>query len=301
MDIKLQELKGTFVVAVSGGVDSVVLLDLLHKSNSDNNYIVAHVNHGIRQDAFKDSELVERLANLIGYKFESTELALGDNASEEIARNERYQYLYTIADKYNARAVITAHHQDDAIETLFINIVRGTGRRGLSSLGSHKRLIRPLLHYSKAEIYDYANRNRLEWREDTTNMDKNYLRNKIRHDVVTLLDSTQRKQIIDIIQNTHKLNDQIDLEIRQLLRKGLHKGTLVLNRLWFCQLPHDIAAEVVYVLLRQSNAKEIDKKTIEKVVVAIKTMYSGKTLQISGVDIVFTKRSARFISRSKTE
>jgi len=89
----------------------------------------------------------------------------------------------------------------------------------------------------------------------------------------------------------------LDFEIQQILRQGLHKGQLVLNRYWFSMLPHNIAKEVIAVVLERAGATEIDKKTIERLSVQIKTVPSGKVLQAPGVVILLTKRSARFKRR----
>jgi tRNA(Ile)-lysidine synthase len=299
--VDFQQPKGIYIVAVSGGVDSIALLHALQQQFPDNTYVIAHANHGIRDDAHEDHALVQEFANIMQLPFEYTELQLGSSVSEAEARKARYEYLQTVKNKYNAQAIVTAHHQDDVIETLFINLVRGTGRRGISSLKSTQDIIRPLLHISKDDIYTYAKNNNLQWREDSTNTDKTYLRNKIRHDVVATMQPEHREKALKIISQTQSINADIDKEISVLLRRGLHKGTPVLSRRWFNQLPHDIASEVVYVLLRQSGVKDIDKKTIEKTVVAIKTMQPGKKIQLSGVDVELTKRSARFISRGKTD
>jgi tRNA(Ile)-lysidine synthase len=299
--IDFQQPSGTYVVAVSGGVDSIALLHALVSHYPENTYVIAHINHGIRDDGEDDKAVVESYATAYGLPFEYTELQLGAFASEAEARRARYAFLETIQKQHKARAIITAHHQDDVIETLFINLIRGTGRRGIASLKSTKDIARPLLHVPKSEIYTYAKNNNLIWREDITNTDTTYLRNNIRHNIVPKMQYDQRMQVLKIIADTHATNTNLDKEIAILLRKGLHKGTPVLSRRWFAQLPHDIAAEVVYVLLRQTGVKDIDKKTIEKTVVAIKTMQPGKKLQLSGVDVLMTKRSARFISHSKTD
>ena len=131
---------GTYVIAVSGGVDSVVLLDLMAQV-SDCTLIVAHVDHGIRKDSHLDRQFVEKVANKYKLEFYYTEANLGANASEEAARKARYEFLRNIKDKTGARAIITAHHQDDLLETLILNVLRGTKRKGLSSLESGQELL----------------------------------------------------------------------------------------------------------------------------------------------------------------
>ena len=304
--MKLNELSyskisdGTYIFAVSGGVDSVVLLDLLKKQHNIT-LVIAHVDHGIRKDSGVDAMFVEELANNSGYTYETTQLFLGNDTNEDLARQKRYEFLYRMQKKHQAAAIITAHHQDDMIETMFLNIMRGTKRKGIASLQSTDTIIRPILYVPKRDIYNYAKAHNLQWREDSTNIDTAYARNNIRHTVVAKMDTQQRAHALAIIQNTQLLNTKIDKELRLLITRGLHKDTLVLNRSWFCKLPHDISTEVVHMLLRRANAANIDTPTIEKVTVAIKTMLPGKVIQVSGVDIQLTKRSARFISRSQTD
>lgn len=123
---------GTYIVAVSGGVDSVVLLDMLAKQ-ADLQLVIAHFDHGIREDSKQDALFVAHLAAKYHVPFESERVELGHGASEALAREKRYAFLRMMFKKYNADAIITAHHQDDVIETSMINILRGTGRHGLSS------------------------------------------------------------------------------------------------------------------------------------------------------------------------
>lgn len=287
---------GTYIVAVSGGVDSVALLDMLAKIPNIK-LVIAHFDHGIRPESAQDARFVAELANEYNLPFESERAELGQDASEARARDYRYGFLRRIAKKYDAKALITAHHQDDVIETSMINIIRGTGRSGLSSLTSTNEIIRPILQIPKKELITYATEHNLNWREDDTNTDTKYLRNKIRHEVVANMDDKQREQWLHLLGNLYTTNQKLDNELQALLRRGLHKNTLVLNRAWFTMLPHSIAKEVVRAILVRTGAKDIDRKMIERISVQIKTLPQGKTIQASGVDVFLTKRSARFQSR----
>jgi tRNA(Ile)-lysidine synthase len=294
MDVKLPG--GKYIVAVSGGVDSVVLLDLLAQQK-DLELVVAHFDHGIRADSADDAKFVEGLAKKYGFVFELGHGHLGKDVSEAEARDKRYAFLKNVQSKNRAVAIITAHHQDDLIETSIINILRGTSRRGLTSLKTSNDIIRPLLEYPKAQLLAYAKQHELSWHEDSTNADTKYLRNKIRLEIVPKMDEEQRRQWLDILQGMEPINNKIDLEIQQILRYGLHKGQLVLNRKWFTMLPHNIAKEVIVNILVKTGATEIDKKTVERLSVQIKTLRHGKVLQAPGVDVILTKRSARFKRR----
>ncbi|TWP25466.1 tRNA lysidine(34) synthetase TilS [TM7 phylum sp. oral taxon 346] len=167
----------TYLVAVSGGVDSVCLLDML--SRSEHRLIVAHVEHGIRGEASRaDARFVAALAQKYNLPFVSTALNLGPNASEELARQKRYDFLLTQAQKFGA-VLVTAHHAEDVAETIAINIERGTGWRGLAVL-ARTGVKRPLISFTKTQLYDYALQHRLEWVEDATNASGLYQRNRVR-------------------------------------------------------------------------------------------------------------------------
>lgn len=203
-----------YIVAVSGGVDSVVLLDMLAKRNAGSgahSYIVAHVDHGIRSDSAEDEALVRSLAKRYDLPYETTRLQLGAKASEDTARQARYDWLDTIRKKHQAEAIITAHHQDDVIETMIINLLRGTGWRGLCSLRDRDTVKRPLLRLSRASIIEYAIAHELEWHEDSTNDDVRYLRNYVRYRYVQRLTSRQRRQWITLYESQTDLVRQIDV------------------------------------------------------------------------------------------
>lgn len=295
MDLKTRVPVATYVVAVSGGVDSVVLLDLL--AQTDSRLIVAHFDHGIRHNSHEDAEFVKQLAAKYDVPYEEEQANLGPTASEEQARKARYEFLENTVKKHNAAAVITAHHQDDFIETSIINVLRGTGRHGLTSLKNRPGLLRPLLQIPKTELIAYANTNNISWKEDETNQDTKYLRNKVRLEIVPKMSTSQKSDWLAILEKMVAINEKLDTELTNALRRGLHKGQPVLSRHWFIMLPHIVAKEVLLVILRQIGAHDVDRKTIERLTVQIKTVPNGKVLEGAGVKIILTKRSARFIAK----
>ena len=270
---------GTYIVAVSGGVDSVVLLDLLSKQN-DFTLIVAHFNHGIREDSDLDEVLVAKLASQYNLAFVSERGLLGPDVSEATAREARYAFLERALESHKANAIITAHHEDDMLETAIINVLRGTGRKGLSSLQSHERLLRPLLHASKESIYTYAREHHLEWREDSTNTDEKYLRNYVRHTILAKFTDAQREQLLALISKAKQLNDTID----ELLNKELHIDISkdAISRHWFIMLSHSVAREVLLGWLRtRNNGMTLDRKTLEYIVLQAKTLAPGQRISVN--------------------
>ncbi len=276
--MKLKVKPGKYVVAVSGGVDSAVLLDLLAE-NPKLELIVAHFDHGIRSDSTEDRQFVATLSQKYGLKFEFGEGKLGSQASEEEARRARYKYLQQIRKKYGATGVMTAHHQDDAVETLALNTLRGTRRKGMSSLKSTDRIYRPLLGYTKSEIINEARRRGLQWREDSTNVDEKYTRNWIRRKVLPKLSRKQRQKLATIYESARQRNETLDLAIKRQL-KQLKVGES-LQRQKLIMLPYIVACEVMAAWLADSGVKEVDRKRVHYLVVGVKTLAPGKQVSVS--------------------
>ena len=208
MNIQLPE-PGKYVLAVSGGLDSVCLLDILARTRTYE-LIVAHFDHGIRADSSLDGRFVRRLAAARGLDYIQAEGHLGSQAGEAAARRARYAFLQDVVLDSRADALITAHHQGDRLETAIINLIRGTGRRGLTSLRETDSIRRPLLRVDKDDLRQYALRNRLVWREDPTNQDTRYLRNYIRHNVISRLSVCQRKDLLNLIDRQETVNERLD-------------------------------------------------------------------------------------------
>jgi tRNA(Ile)-lysidine synthetase-like protein len=274
---------GSYVVAVSGGVDSVVLLHLMkQKQTEKRNYkfIVAHFDHGIRSDSAKDRQFVQDLAAEYGMPFVFDQANLGEGASEALARSARYKFLSGVRQASNANAIITAHHQDDVLETAILNISRGTGRKGLTSLDNRVNIKRPLLEVPKSDIIAYAKDHNLHWREDSTNTDQRYKRNYVRHSVVPQLDDATREHLHLIIKELRLINRQIDIAIVNQLHQQGRSGAI--DREYFNQLPYEVSKEVLATWLREQGLAGFDATTIERLAIGAKTLSPGKRLDVFG-------------------
>ncbi|MGM0619753.1 MAG: tRNA lysidine(34) synthetase TilS [Bacteroidota bacterium] len=189
---KLFEPHQKVLLAVSGGIDSMVLLNLFEKSGFD--YGVVHCNFQLRgDDSDQDEQFVREAVLQHGVPaffqtFETEEHAWLNGISIEMAARElRYEYFEEIRTKNNFHFIATAHHQDDLLETFFLNLSRKTGIRGLTGIKEKSgNLIRPLLFASRKEIEDFARANFIEFREDHTNSEVVYQRNFIRHKILPL-------------------------------------------------------------------------------------------------------------------
>lgn len=292
-----------YIVAVSGGVDSVVLLDRLikhlNKEKAENKdifyqpptYIVAHFDHGIRGDSKLDAEFVRELSEKKGLKFELGEAKLGLEASESEAREARYKFLREIKRRYGAEKIITAHHEDDVLETMIINIIRGTGPRGLSPMNADD-IIRPLINKTKKEILKYAEINRLVWREDSTNEDPKYLRNYVRINIMPKIESARQK-LLEINRNVGKIYEEFDVRIVNELPK-----TNILNRAKFLKSDFAIQKEIIRAWLVRSGVSDIDSKTIERLTVACKTLPAGKKTDVDkGLWLLSEKQNVLLTSK----
>ena len=183
----------SFLLACSGGLDSVVLTHLCQKAKLD--FSLAHCNFNLRgSESDGDEVSVKRLARDLMLKlfvthFDTNGYVIKNKVSVEMAARElRYAWFAEIMNENDFKTLVTAHHADDDLETFIINLSRGTGIEGLKGIpAKNSGIARPLLPFSRAQILSYAKEEKLHWREDSSNQETVHLRNKIRHEVVPKL------------------------------------------------------------------------------------------------------------------
>ena len=182
---------GTVLVAVSGGADSVALLDLLHGVAPELGLalVVAHVDHGIQSPSRQVAKSVRALAASYRFPFESTELHLGPDTTETAARRARYAWLREVQHRRDAAYLVTAHHQDDQIETVVLRALRGSAPAGLAGIARRGRdgLVRPLLPFTHRELVDHVTARGLLAHDDPANADPRHLRSWVRTRLLPLL------------------------------------------------------------------------------------------------------------------
>ena len=199
------------LVAISGGIDSVVLSDLLYKS--DLPFSIAHCNFNLRgKESDKDEKFVIDLAKEYQQKcfvkrFNTKVYASQNNISIQMAaRDLRYDWFEKLIQEYHYNYLFTAHHADDNLETFLINFTRGTGLEGLTGIPQiNNNKIRPLLPFSREEIENYAKAQNLKWREDRSNAEIKYFRNKLRHEVIPVLKQINPNLLNSFLQTIDNL------------------------------------------------------------------------------------------------
>jgi len=181
------------LIAISGGLDSVVLTQLFHTLNFETS--LAHCNFNLRGlESDKDEAFVKKIGVTLQLEtfttsFNTNEYASKNKTSTQVAARElRYAWFQELIVKHQFDYVLTAHHADDNLETFLINLSRGTGLEGLTGIPAiNNTILRPLLIFSREEIEQYAKENAIVWREDQSNATTKYVRNKIRHQVIPIL------------------------------------------------------------------------------------------------------------------
>ena len=264
-------------LAVSGGIDSVVML---HLFRNDQDAVVLHFDHGIRQSSSEDCEFVKALAEGYGLPFVSERAKLGENCSEEQARKARYDFFKRQLEAPEDK-IYTAHHQGDLIESAIINLLRGTGWRGLAPLRD-KDLYRPLLDWNKADIYKYATENKLKFRLDQSNNEDKYLRNRVRQALLNCSDS-QKEKLAELAIKQRGLADEFDATIEEVCPEAAQYSRAI-----FDNLDDDLALEILRHILK--NRQSLTRPQLKRALEAIKTFEPSKRFSLSKDKFLLIKR-----------
>lgn len=264
-----------------------------------NDLIVAHFDHGIREDSAEDEVFVRKVAQRHGLQYESMRVALGDGASEEKAREARYKFLRQCCSKYGAQ-LMTAHHRDDVIETMLINLIRGTGWRGLAPMAEisnlkleisnnnqksiiNNQILRPLLRVTKKEIQAYAEKYNVVWREDSTNEDANYLRNYLRLQLLPLMrekDTTVMQKLLSINEDVTRLKKEIATELQKIINHySLTTTHCTVPRYELIMFPSSVAKELLYQIITMLDPRwHPNTRQLQRILLFIKTAQVGKSI-----------------------
>lgn len=253
------------LIACSGGVDSVVLTHLIKNLNLE--IALAHCNFSLRgEESDGDEQFVVALAEnldvpIFSETFDTHKYADEQKVSTQMAaRTLRYNWFEEILSNFSYDYLLTAHHLDDDLETFFINLSRGTGLNGLTGIPKkNQKVVRPLLNFSREEIVVYAEANKLKWREDSTNQKTDYLRNKLRLEVIPQFKETNenllknfKKTQDNLIASQNLIDDYMSLVYKLVISKKSDSYHLNIQKLR--ELPH--TEELLYELLKDFGFTE---------------------------------------------
>lgn len=262
----------------------MVLLDIFARRFSRQELLVAHFNHGIRENADLDADFVQRKAADYGIECRVGEAKLGTGASEAEARTARYEFLKSLGGVLH-----TAHHVDDLCETVAVNLTRGTGWRGLAVFGDIT-IKRPFLEDFKAlgfatpprktEIFRYAGEHDLEFREDQTNSSDEYLRNRIRHAMNNFAEA-DRMIIYQLWLKQSELRDTIDMTVEEVLPRRNE----AIAREWFYDMEDAEAMELLRAATLRAGVKAT-RPQLRELLVAVREYLPGKYFNLPGNKLV---------------
>lgn len=214
-----------FLLAVSGGVDSVVLAELFYQLKLD--FVVAHCNFKLRgKESDEDEEFVKSLAESLRVRFylkrfnTEEELSSKSGSLQQVARELRFNWFEGVRRENGIDYIVTAAHDDDQVETILINMLRGTGLSGIHGIRLVSgRILHPLMGASKAQIKEYAKKNELHFREDSSNTSTKYLRNKLRQEVVPILKEINPSLSSIFAQNAERFSAIESIYYREIERQ----------------------------------------------------------------------------------
>ena len=289
------------LVAVSGGLDSVVLLDVLARLSSDLPFsiVIGHVGHGLRGDAStRDASFVQELAAshelpIVMHRVTQHELQQAHSQGREgAARHARYQALQALADEAGATRIALGHHLDDHAETILHHLTRGTGPTGLRGIPAVRLpFIRPLLDASREQILSYGVEHALTWREDASNADLTYTRNRIRYQILPEFKILNPRFIEALSRNADLLTD-LDKAVAFLVAERLEQlidkhedSEMTLHRNELAVAPHSVCRLMLREAIRKARGtlEGIELTHVDAMIDLIKGQRTHGELSLPGL------------------
>jgi tRNA(Ile)-lysidine synthase len=287
------------VVALSGGADSVALLDalVLLRERRGLELVAAHLDHGVRPDSAEDAEFCRELCARLGVPIRIGHADVRARAErerrglEDAARRERYLFLRRVLGEEAADAIATAHNRDDQAETLLLRLLRGSGRVGLGAISARSRgIVRPLLTVSREDVLAYLEERGQTWREDPSNADPRYLRNRVRHELLPYLESRFNPRIKETLARTATiLADEgrlLQRRARRLLARTSRRdgAAIFLLRRPLTEAPRAVARLTLRAALAASGGRRgVGARHLERLLaLASSPGASGRSLALPG-------------------
>ena len=300
----------SIIIGVSGGPDSVALLKILYSINLAKNLhlrlFVAHINHQLRgKSSEKDAQFVQNLSKDLSLPFLLKSVNVQEIANqtkrsiEETARIERYKYFGELSQRHNVAIVALGHTADDNAETVIHRIIRGTGLMGLGGIpinrplvaGSSIQVVRPLLFTWRREIIEYLRKKQINYRTDESNYETTYLRNKIRLELIPLLEKQYnpniKNSIVQLCQILNANNEYLSLEAERILKDSTiesSEDSYTINTHFLTKQPKILQQLVFQEILNvmQISLKEIKYEHYTKIFDEITKRGKGRHFQLPG-------------------
>lgn len=313
------------VIGVSGGPDSMTLLNILNnlKEKLNIKIYVAHINHMIRQEADEETEYVKEFCAKIGVEFFVKRIKVEEEAkrlkigTEEAGRNIRYNFFEEVAKKVEANKIATAHNENDNVETVLMNLIRGTSISGLKGIEKVRdgRYIRPIIECKRNEIEEYCNENNIEAKHDKTNDENIYTRNKIRNLLIPYLQKEFNSNVIESINRLSNLaaderefiNKIVEREYNRLLISTYEKTseinnditkTIILDLKEFNKLDKVIKSNLILYTISKIDGKKtgIEKIHIEDIIKLCSNNIGNKYLSPKKGIKIYVRKGKIFFS-----
>ena len=283
-------------VAVSGGADSVFLLHALHEIAPRWNLhlSVVHVEHGIRGAAsVEDAEFVRQLAASFALPFyiHNVDVTVVPGNQEQAARNARQDFFAELIARGTLDRIATGHTRSDQAETVLYRILRGSGTAGIAGIWpvTHDGLVRPLLEIERAEIEAWLRERNIAWREDATNQDRSYARNRLRHEILPLLREAFNPRLDDTLANMATVAQDEELYWESALpnRAAECGGVYLLNASELSQAPPAIARRIVRRAVEavKGDLRQIEFTHVERILEMARSSDGHDRVQIPALDV----------------
>lgn len=289
------------VVAVSGGADSIVLLNILYNLKYD--VIMAHVNHHMREQSEIEEKEMIKLANKLNIPFEILEYHYdGSDNFHNASHNARYNFFKEVCKKYNTNLIATAHHLDDQAETILMKIMEGSNLYGYGGISivnddGNYQIVRPLLCVSKNEIYNYCHLYDLKYFEDSSNHEDHYLRNRLRHHVIPLLKNECDDFYAKIFEYSNQVKDAFAFIRRQSIEfLDKNNNKIYLNE--YNKLDAALQKDIISLLLERKNIRK-NYDVINDIYIFLKENKGTKSLILASNNYLIREYDYAYIDKKK--
>ncbi len=309
---KLIEKGDRIVIGVSGGPDSLCLLNLLNslKDKYELELIVVHINHSLRAEADFEENYVREVSKRLGLKFYSKKVDINELSkikkcsTEEIARNVRYDYFREVLTENDADKIAVAHNKNDNAETILMNIIRGSGNEGVCGIDNiHKEIIRPLISITREEIERYCDEKSLVPMMDKTNFETVYTRNKIRNLVLPMLKEINSdiveslNRFSEIVKDEEEfIKEYVDSIYKKIVKN--ENNELYIEKTEFLKLKIGLKRRILRMAICEFSGtlKDVSFKTVNNAINEIEHSKNGNLIKIvPGVKIFVEYDKLKFV------